>query len=323
MTDAKDVAAPHLRYSAFVVNDSPRCMWSDSRQARNTEFLEGIDPGYFKYVAALFEREIEGENKTFSLLALRLAYGQALETLFALLGAAIQAPHCPLGWIMSYKAGELHAFVRNVSTGKGVLAADSVPGSWADVSRSIHVFDPTPPKRVEDVQQEFGAIWARLAHDFSDESASDEYNSLKHGFRARHGGFDLTIGQHEDAGPAPLESKSEFGTRSFALKWLDTSKVNFCVLDAWRNWDPTSLVVRLELIAASIVNVRSYLLRRQNAGTPNIRFEWMADPRQIARAWKSEFLIASLRGGFVLDPEDIEPITKEKILSLYKASRER
>lgn len=309
-----------LGYTAFVVNESARCMWSDSLRERNREFLEGLDPGYFKYVAALYEREIQGEHKSASSLALRLAYGQALETLFALLGAAIQAPHCPLGWILSYENRELYDFVKSLSAGRRVLAAGFQPLSWADVSREIHLFEPTPPKAAADVQREFGEVWALLAHDFADKSASEEYNSIKHGFRARQGGFNLTLKPIGHDAPPALESKSEFGTKSFALKWLDKANGNFCVLDSWRNWDPKSLVVRLELIAASIVNVRSYLLLHHGLSAPSARFEWVADPEKIQLAWQTDSLISSLRGGVVIESTDITPVTKDRILALYESA---
>ena len=297
-------------------------MWSDSPQERNREFLEGLDPGYFKYVAGLFEREIQGESKQYAVLSLRLAYAQALETLFALLGAAIQAPHCPLGWIMAYTNREIHDLVRSVSAGSGVMASGFHPTSWLDVSKHVLLFETEDPQRDASVRSEFGEAWARLAHDFSDVSGSEEYNSIKHGFRARLGGFDLTLAPVGHDAPPLLQSKSEFGTKSFSLKWLDKQNGNFCVIDSWRNWDPVSLVVRLELIAMSILNVRSFLLVRQRLGAPEVRFEWADNPDQIQLAWKTDFLIASLSGGLVLEPEDIDPVTKARILALYQLPTE-
>jgi len=91
----------------FVVYDTPHACWDLELRRKNLEFLEGIDAEYFRYVAEMNVTHLESDNKHRAALALRLAYSQGLETLFALLGARIQAPHCVIGWMLAYENKEL------------------------------------------------------------------------------------------------------------------------------------------------------------------------------------------------------------------------
>lgn len=91
----------------FMIDTRPLCVWDTEIEAINLRFIRGIDPNYFQYVAESSFAALEGENAKYAALTLRTAYSHALETFFALLCAALQAPDCVVGWILQYRNTEL------------------------------------------------------------------------------------------------------------------------------------------------------------------------------------------------------------------------
>jgi hypothetical protein len=252
-------------------------------------------------------------------MAIRLVYGRAVETLFAILGAAIQAPNCPIGWILSYTGPQLYALVRKVGGSQHgpLLARDGKLEGWDELSRRIHQFTHPDPREDERIKDLFASTWARLAREFLDPLTGDEYNSIKHGSRARAGGFSLTIGPSSSGAPM-IESKSEFGAKFFhAVKLGD--RVNFYAQDAMRNWSPEALAVRVELIAVSIQNVVSYL--RSYIGissTGQVTFHWPEATPALDLAWQADFVFESGTGGYVLEADDIDPVSAAQVLQGYE-----
>ena len=83
---------------AFMVDDRPHVFINDIEA--NRRFLNAIDSDYWAYQSRAHARGLEVENKEDqqrSAIALRLAYSQGLETLFALIVALIQCPQFPIG----------------------------------------------------------------------------------------------------------------------------------------------------------------------------------------------------------------------------------
>jgi hypothetical protein len=89
-----------LQYCFFVVDERPLCLWDNNIKQRNLRFLNSIDPSYFEYLYQLYAnvinsaKEATDKDAQHPALAMRTAYSQALETLFALLFSAIQAHWC-------------------------------------------------------------------------------------------------------------------------------------------------------------------------------------------------------------------------------------
>src|ERR1700749_2873767 len=68
-------------------------------------FLQGVDHHYWEYQSAVHGQQLEAEDiahRQRAAAALRIAYGQGLEALFAFIGALVQAPSCPLAWLLAY-----------------------------------------------------------------------------------------------------------------------------------------------------------------------------------------------------------------------------
>jgi len=107
--------------SAYFVGERPQVTWAWDLDDRNLRFLCGIDAGYFTHIASTEGALLESEARHFAVAALRVAYGQALETLFALAGAAVQAPGCVVGWMLAYRNDELLHLVRAMASGRPEL----------------------------------------------------------------------------------------------------------------------------------------------------------------------------------------------------------
>ncbi|HEV7746101.1 MAG TPA: hypothetical protein VGO56_13965 [Pyrinomonadaceae bacterium] len=104
--EAEDEELENIRIR-FAVNETPYCFWDLDVHGKNLEFVNKIDPKYFEHIADLHGELLEADQKQYAAAALRLAYSHGLETLFALLCPAVQAPDCVIGWFLKYRNSEL------------------------------------------------------------------------------------------------------------------------------------------------------------------------------------------------------------------------
>jgi hypothetical protein len=111
-----------LQYSCFAIDETPYCVWDWDVAGQNLRFLESLDPGYFEHLAKIHGELLEGEEKQYAATALRAAYSHGLETLFALLGATVQAPDCAVGWLLKYQNRELNEVVRKIHNRQSILS---------------------------------------------------------------------------------------------------------------------------------------------------------------------------------------------------------
>src|SRR3954469_9395124 len=95
----------------FAAGRSPLCVWDFDPNTPNLDFINRIDPGYFAYTAKVHSALLDGDDKHYAATALSSAYHHGLETLFAFICAALQAPDCAVGWLLSYRT-ELPEIVR-------------------------------------------------------------------------------------------------------------------------------------------------------------------------------------------------------------------
>ncbi len=102
-----------MQNSIFVVNEEPYCIWEVDIAERNSEFLEGIDTEYFNYLLNVY---LESEDEKRAAIALRATLHHAMETMFSLLGAYIQAPNCSYAWIAKCSNKDLRMLVKNIGS---------------------------------------------------------------------------------------------------------------------------------------------------------------------------------------------------------------
>src|SRR5262249_12343163 len=138
------------------------------------------------------------------------------------------------------------------------------PPTWETVSECVNLCRYDDPSKVIETRRLFSGLWRDFAHDFLNENHSNEYNSVKHGFRVRAGGFGLAVGIASVPGvPAPPESMqalggSDFGTSYFIAEPIpkgDRKTRHFGVRRHAQNWSPYAMAAGLQLIGMSINNV--------------------------------------------------------------------
>ena len=105
---SEDTKRVRVRLTPFIVGERPHVFVNDT--IANRRFLEGIDADYWTYQAAAHADRLdaeEREQRQRAAAALRVAYSQGVETLLALIGAFLQVPRYPLGWLVRYNNADL------------------------------------------------------------------------------------------------------------------------------------------------------------------------------------------------------------------------
>lgn len=317
-----------MHNSIFVVNEEPYCIWEVDLPERNMEFLNGIDVEYFDYAIKV---HLEADDEKRASIALRTTLHHAIETLFSFLGAYIQAPDCTYAWIAKCSNKELCDLVTKVSGLRNSLftklAIEKV--SWEDVAKSIfHCYQPETDRNKSTVKL-FASFWSRLAHEYVDQNHVDEYNSLKHGFRVRSGGFALAIGlEHEYGVPPPegemqLIGQSDFGTSFFRIEPIGDGKRNRSLRSRRTsvNWKIENVILVAQLVSMSINNVVSALKIANGAKPGTCKFLRPQEDTDFEKPWQYTSGVTSCNIDFVIDEAQVIPVTRKELLD--KLSRKQ
>ena len=253
----------------MVLEYQPFCVQSDKFVAvywdlsdANRAFLESFDPTYFVVLSEHHNRQIEvdPEHKLLHATQLKLIYCQALETLFARLFALLQAPFCTLALLQLYHPGTLAALADIVSQHQEFdyfkMVLENI--SWWGIARLMTPCTGEPESDADNTKR-IEILLESLAKDFTNSTYSEEYNSIKHGFRARPGGFSLSIGKGK--GSMSPVGQSDFGssfisidkTRKLGRKG-DLTKA-FSLRRTSVNWDPQYFTRRIGLIGNILTSV--------------------------------------------------------------------
>lgn len=307
-----------LEWRSFVVDDRPACMWGFDLPAQNEEFLVGLDPSYFNQSIAAQLPLLGTPERHNAALAIRTTYAHALETLFALLSAAVQAPHCPLGWILRYRPGDVSKVTRKIDEGLPLLSRVDFTNGWYGLADRIHAFGHNDAKEDLRIKTLFGDLWSKLATDVLDKLGNSEYNSIKHGLRSKASGLTFRMGPANDPHTSFIDAASDFGSQFFISEPLHNDSINFYARFAARAWSPKALAVRTELISLSLRNVISFLRTQTGAAVTNIHFQWPEEQNDLGVAWASPGFVHSLIGDDGITIARSELRTKDEIMSAYQ-----
>ena len=308
----------------FAVDEQPYCLWGIDVQETNLRFLDGIDPDYYRHVAEMYAPALDGEQRKNAAIAIRLAYSQGLETLFALLAAAVQAPQCPVGWLLKYQPRHLRSVVRKLKSGQRLRARLKQPISWLSLSKEVHRFELADTARSDRLKQLFARAWQRFAYDFLDDEGTQEYNSIKHGFRARSGGFKLSIGLEETPGvPAPPERMSvpegsEFGTSFPVAEHFGSDRVNFQLAQVSRNWSPDNLLAGLLVLSICIKNVLAFLKIVGGRAGADVKYHYPTEEEIFDMPWEVRMSFMRIKMNALLSATEIDPATGAAVLATYE-----
>lgn len=316
-----------MQYSKFAVDEEPFCVWEWDLHERNLAFINSIDPTYFGYLASVHGQGLEtAEQKQHAALSLRTAYSHGLETLFALLFSAIQAPDCVIGWLHKYNVGDLRSLINKVQTWQPILSKLVIrPITWEAISNTIHIaLSLEDTEKEAQVKAHFATAWRRFASDLADDKSGLEYNSIKHGFRATAGGFRAAIGIETTPGvPAPPERMhslggSDFGSSFFIPEKISDSKLHFRVRRHSRNWKPENFIYGLHLISLSLQNILSFLKLINGVEAKTVKFSWPSDESHFEEPWRPVAGVTSMGMDTGIITEHITPFSKDEILAIYK-----
>jgi hypothetical protein len=270
-----------ISYATFPVIDRGYCVWSKDIQARNLEFLRGLDPSFFVHAANAHDvsrRETTTDDREMhqQATALRLLRGVATEALFAFLGATVQAPACVFGWLAKYKQQEIGEFVRRVQGRKALrVSADAFQSlSWETISRVVRAHLPPEHSIMIDL---FAIAWSRMAADYLNDNTRGIYNSIKHGLRVSSGSF--SVSASGDPGLDPLTFVSPTSHSHFALQRIVEGKPHYSVARHTVSADPGYDQAAMAIAAASLANIITFL--RVEAGDAELRPQYAMPDRQI------------------------------------------
>jgi len=310
----------------ILVHDRPFCVWGFDSSKANLRFLDAVDAEYFAYVAETHADHLDGEHSKRAALAIRSAYSHGLEALFALLAAAVQAPDCIAGWLLKYRLDDVQNVVRIVSRGYPHLASRlPIPElSWEGVSLALHRACELPDREREFVMhRRFGQLWQRLAADFLDEQLHLEYNSIKHGFRARSGGTVLRMGAEPSYGVSPppegmkVIGASDHGSTYPVIEGLRGGKLHFRIRDHSRLWVPLGLGKALMLISNSIRNIVAGIKVYNGVPGNEVNFSWPQDFNEFDSPWRQSTGVTNVSFGDNIPEAAIQDATPDHIRGAY------
>ncbi len=285
----------------FPVGSRPFCIWDEDIREKNIAFIDQVDPEYFEYVAKVHEQYLDGEEKARAAAALRLTFHHALETFFSFLGSAIQSPACIFAWMLKYKPSELRVLLEKINANSGDITAlrkyqkDSdrellscfkhIKINWYDISQLIHQWGFGDPETDDEVRGCFEKMWFKFARDFVSEKNTKEYNSIKHGFRVKSGGFHIAMAPADESTPNMNDANwHQLGGSEFGMSYYSDAKIkdapklkkkdpHFQVMRTMQNWDPSTIVYTIPLISVSIKNIISFLKMYNEVEGPHTFFK--------------------------------------------------
>jgi hypothetical protein len=316
--------ADEVIVAKFACDEAPFAVYSARLREQNIECLNGIDPNYYRHVARINAAALQGDERQYAAVQLRIAYSQALETLFALLACAVQAPDCPVGWLLCYKQEHLKGVISKIHAGQPVRTIVSTkPVTWEVLARGI-IRPALEEEQQSAIHEAFARLWRRLADDFLDAQFSEEYSSIKHGSRVRMGGFYFALGPEEVPGVSPdpeqmvTLTNSDFGLQFFsAEQMVQGDKRNLRLASKHRNWDPMKFVEALDAIATSISNVLVFLRERNGVPHSELLFAIPEDLDTLGEMWKYHVRSFNMTWNDQFDLAGFQPLSREEILSVY------
>lgn len=323
-----------MQHSMFLVDDIPYCVWEWNLWDRNREFLDQIDHDYFRYIAETHCPELESENAQRAAIILRTSYHHALETFFTLLFAAFQAPDCAVGYVHRIKPGQIRKMIQAVNTGTGNLFNKQGIEhlSWGVISDTVNLFSYEDKMRTKETKELYSKLWTRLGHAYLDDASTKEYNSIKHGFRVKAGGFTLLVGTEPKYGisPPPEEMKpvggSKFGTSFFCAEYIDGVKekkyeANFRVRRYSINWNPKNVAHALIMLSMSINNVISYMKIINGVDAKTVLFTRPQESEYFEEPCKHSVGILNINIDSSVSNKNITSLSREEIRKRLKIVR--
>jgi hypothetical protein len=309
-----------MHHSIFMVNDEPFCIWEFNLPSRNMEFLDNIDTGYFYY---LLKVHSEAEDEMHASIALKTALHHAVETMYSLLCAYIQAPDCAYAWVSKCSNRDLGDVIKKIDSSRNniftKLNIEHV--TWENVADSVFSCYLPGTEKNKSTTKRFAQFWSQLAKEFADNNHIDEYNSIKHGLRIRPGGFSLAVGLQQEQGvPAKAEdmklvSSSQYGTSFLKIETIGNTNGGRSIRSrrVSLNWKIEKVVLLLQLVLMSIENIISALKIANGADARTCQYVRPEEDTDFDKPWEFSPGINSFNMGYIINEDDITLFTKKEL----------
>lgn len=306
----------------FAINDEPYCLWGYDLDERNSEFLNGIDTKYFDYLLNLY---LDSDEEKRAAIAIRITLHHAIETFFSFLGAYIQAPKCVYAWMEKCSNKQLRKFVESVGEGNNqvitILNINSV--SWFNIAESIfRKYESGTEKNIKTTKL-YEKLWRRLAHEFLEQNYINEYNSIKHGFRIRPGGFSLTIGTEKEYGVSKtpeqmrLMGKSKYGSTFFKIETIGKNineNRSLCSRRYSINWMIEKDILLTQLVSMSIQNIVSALRVLNGVDPRTCKYIRPSEDDAFEKPWAYSRGVFSINMDYIINEKNTMIVTREQLL---------
>lgn len=308
-----------------VVGKTPLVFWDTDHPQTQRTFLDRIDPSYFRYLARVHGSQLDGEDQLSAGVALRITFSHALESLFALLCAAIQAPRAPAIWILKYEYRGLKNLIGQISNGETYENRLNLEGGqWRTVAKALTPWE-TSEGDLNEHREASAVLWKTLARKVLDKDFDNEYMSLKHGFRVGSGPWFFRIGKEDVPGvAAPPERMRTLAASDYGSSFYRATKLkqhHWSVEQPRVNWNPKVFVQTLPLIADNMENVLTFLKvingdQSDELGlhlmTPECVDSALHDPHSHSSSFRFTTRVH-------IDPRSIPDASEEDILSAYRS----
>lgn len=182
-------------------------------------------------------------------------------------------------------------------------------------------------ERQRETAKHFAHLWGALTDELTNQAYIDEYNALKHGFRARPGGLSLAVGVEPTYGVPPPESEmktigqSAFGATFLKIETVGSTKGNRHIRSRQMsvNWSLERIVLLQQLVYMSIYNVVS-ALKVVNGYTPSsCRFLRPENDSDFEQPWKHSTGITSVNFDYVIDGNLLPTLSRTDLLAKLRA----
>lgn len=319
----------------FCVLETPYVVWSDDVYRDRDEFLQRVDAEFYSRIAEKIAPDIlstnENERKSASeeeydhkkrkdnsSLA-RLIWHHGIETLIMFFGAYIQTPGAVHAYFVKCKTEDAIKIAKSLLDEKALKynRTNGKPFSIINLLRGIHHCTPWLDK--DETLEKFHSVILEMLSEFASDEHRYEYNSIKHGLRASHGRFAMSVGFEEVYGvPPALEAMQTIGFSRDAsffevarnIKTNSQShKTNFILHRMNIAWSLEKVLCDLQLLSALIGNTVSALKIVAGAQPGTVAF---SRPGNAEEWWKQ---YANLHaGGVPMSSFGIDPDAKGKYL---------
>jgi hypothetical protein len=299
----------------FAVNESPFAVLNYN-ESDYRAFIESFQAHYFArnadlIVSGLSKEDIEEEQKQLIATHLRIIYAQALETLFALTFAILQAPNCIQGWLIKYTSRDLHDLTQKVFSKKSFPTRPKLTNyDWKDV---VYALYNNKPRDDLDTIVEW---YIHFANEFNNTILQVEYNSIKHGFRTISKASQMRLDTNDSIGTA-LIMNSDFGTTIGVLSTVTNNNKTNLVFDYHRvNWTVEDTINNINALTLLIHNNIAHLSTRLGFESQSSYFvPKSASVSETIKGTQLSPSFVSRSTQIIIDAEEL--FTRDQILKSY------